>query len=141
MAKARGFHLVNSMTATETKERKDGLISEMKGKANDVHSISNMKEDVKKKYLAKVKEDTRQVKAKFKNFQSETAIFKIVYKKYGCEPIQTWEFKHDENYIVPYGLVEHINENCKIFNYPLNANDPTPPKRVQLQQFVPISFF
>lgn len=131
-----------SRELAEQKEKKYGLIREVSSSSNGEKNLERMSAEIKKKYMENLKEDTRQVKAKFVNSEPKGADHCMIYKKYACEPVQTWNFKHNETYVVPFGLVKHVNQNCKKMLNTLDPRDGQTQIRIpeQLQEFIPITF-
>lgn len=131
-----------SKEVQDGKEIKYGLVREIMSSSNGEKNLANMSDETKKKYMTLLKEDTKQVKARFVNSQPKGADHMMIYKKYACEPVQTWNFKHNETYIVPYGLVKHVNENCIKQHNTLDPRDGKTAIRVpeQMQEFIPITF-
>lgn len=125
---------------TEKKEEKKyGLVKEIYPTAGKDKNLKNMPEDTKKKYLAEVKEDMQQVKAKFRNLELKGADFHVKYRKHGCEPLQVWDFKDGDSYVVPLGLVNHVNETCRR-SYNTLKNGKPEVIYDQLQEFIPVVF-
>lgn len=53
------------------------------------------------------------VKAKYINYRGPNEILETQYMKWAGDPITSWRFIHDQEYEVPMGLVEQINDPKK----------------------------
>lgn len=130
-----------SQQVQDDTDKKYGLINEVWPSNKGEKNIKNMKDESRKKYMEKLKYDSTPVKAKFRNFEPKGADHTLHYKKYGCEPLQTWRFQDGETYTIPLGLVEYVNETCRKSHNTLNNANGQPKVDIdQLQEFIPVSF-
>lgn len=121
-------------------EKKYGLIREVACTSNGEKNLKNMTVEGKKKYLDLMKADMALVKARFRNNWPQGSDLEVTYKKYPVEGIQTWRFKHGETYEVPLGLVNDINERCKITLHKTGKDGKAITMTEQQQEFIPVTF-
>lgn len=58
-------------------------------------------------------EQSRLVKVRYINYKGATEILETQYMKWDGDPIDSWRFIHGEEYEVPMGLVEQVNDKSK----------------------------
>ena len=128
-----------SQQVKDNSDKKYGLINEVWPTNKGEKNIKNMKDENRKKYMEELKLNSKPVKAKFRNYEPKGADHVMHYKQYGCESLQTWRFKDNDNYTVPFGLVEYVNNTCKRSFNTMNG-DKADVITETLQEFIPVSF-
>jgi hypothetical protein len=129
---------------TESGE-KHGLINKL---ANSVpfDDFAKMDPKTKAECQKRKERDNKTVKARYINHQGPKERLSRPYMRWAGDPIQMWNFIPDQEYEVPMGLVEEVNDKNKIpkrlsglldaKGRPLMKDAPG----ARVHEFVPISF-
>ena len=101
----------------------------------------------KEKLEKQKKEDSKMVKARYLNHKERNnGKLEKPYCKYAGDPIQIWKFLSGNVYEVPIGLVNEVNNECKMKKRSETVDDVTgniqPHERPgeQVHEFIPVSF-
>lgn len=124
-----------------TDKNKYGLIKEVPSHTKE-RSLEKMPATKREAYEKKMKNDQKVVRAQFYCFEPKGGEIEMHYAKYPGEPIRFYRFKDGDIYDVPMGLVNHINNNCKLMARSdlvdkNGAPIPASGKAKQLYQFAP----
>ena len=125
---------------------KHGLINSVGNSVKAEDRFKNITEKNKEKAEKQRKEDCRMVKARYINHRGNHERLSKPYCRYAGDPIQTWHFIPEQEYEVPKGLVDEVNDPNKRLARRSEILDssgkPTlkdgPGERIH--EFVPISF-
>ena len=107
----------------------------------------NIKEEKVIADLSKArKRDAQIVKGRFENKENENATMRFIYKKYKEEPVVKYELKDGEEYYLPVGVADHINNDIGMWEHEAlcdskgKQTSESKPKRIRRCQFVPLGF-
>lgn len=92
--------------------QRHGCINEV---ANSVPDDAFKRFAEKDREAMKKKKDheSKIVKAKYINYRGPNEILETQYMHWAGEPITSWRFIHDQEYEIPMGLVEQVNDPHK----------------------------
>lgn len=91
---------------------KHGLINTVANSVPD-NGFAHMKPEMKTKCEKMRKDDARIVKARYMNHRGQNERLTKPYMRWAGDPIETWHFIPGEEYELPKGLVDEVNDPRK----------------------------
>ncbi len=123
--------------------KEHGLINRVANSVKD-DDFKNFSPEHKAEMQKRKKNDAKIMKARYLNHQDKiNGELTIPYCKYAGDPIETWRFLANQEYSLPFGLVDQVNSanlpvrQDKVVNGITLKKDSLPEK---IHEFIPVSW-